>query len=249
MVEDCSNSVKIINQILSEKHNLTLVSTFADAKKYLNVRQFDLLLLDVTLPDGNGFDLYEWIKTGLNQKTPTIFLTGQNELASRLKGFELGAQDYITKPFYPEELAARIESRLKMSESELLSSRTHLCGDLKFEWNQQRVFLLQNNQEISLNLTPNEYKILSFLCENVEKIITRQEIINYVWGTSFSMSNKVINTHVSNLRKKMKTTQCEISAIEGKGYCLKINKILQLGETQMMHSIPDKSIKTDSDVA
>lgn len=218
LVEDNSEVAETLQLALANKHEISIATDLASAKNLLNKVPFDLLLLDVNLPDGNGFDLYEWIKSESQQKTPTIFLTGEGELSNRLKGFQLGAQDYITKPFYPEELLVRIDMHLKSRKNR---SGTQSFGDLKFEWNKQRVYLVTPQQpDQLLNLTPNEYKILSFLCENQTQTMTREEIVSSVWGDGFSLSNKVVNTHISNLRKKLLTSKCKIIASDKKGYSI-----------------------------
>ena len=218
LVEDCSELATAITAVLQKHHTISVAPNLTSAKKLITEKSYNLLLLDVSLPDGNGFELYQWVRENhVDRKVPIIFLTGEIDLPSRLKGLELGAHDYITKPFYSAELIQRVANHLKNSEAS--TTTLYQYGDLKFDWQQQKVFLVHNKQETLLNLTPNEYKILSFLSTSPNTEKTREEIINSVWGNGFSLSHKVINTHICNLRRKMLTTTCKIIAGE-QGYSL-----------------------------
>ena len=220
LVEDSIELATAISNTLENQHDVTLASSLEAAKSYLCKAPFGMLLLDVNLPDGNGFDLYEWTKKdSCNQSIPTIFLTDEGDLSNRLKGFELGAQDYIVKPFFSQELRARINLRLQVKAAK---TEIQNWGDLKFEWKHQRVFLTVGQQELLLSLTPNEYKILLFLCENIGQIMSRERIIDAVWGKGFSLSDKAINTHICNLRKKIQPTCCTITATDKKGYSFNV---------------------------
>jgi DNA-binding response OmpR family regulator len=220
VVEDNFELAGCIVDLLTKTHQVTHVPTVAEAKTSLIQNSYHLVLLDVELPDGSGFNLYEWIATEVRQKPPVIFLTGEVDLNNRLKGLELGAKDYILKPFYSKELVLRIEMQLKQSAP---PPTVFIFGDLKIERNQLRVFLVQSESEVPLNLTPNEFKILSLLIDKSEQNVSRDEIINNVWGQGFNLSAKAVNTHISNLRKKMQNTKCKIISSEGKGYCLHAN--------------------------
>lgn len=219
LVEDCSELAQCTLAVLSRKHSVEVAPTLNLAKQLLQKNSFDLILLDVSLPDGNGFDFPEWIQQELKLEIPIIFLTGEVDLSSRLKGLNLGAVDYVTKPYYSEELQIRVDMHLKKFPPK---PGVFTCGNLKFEWKQQKVFSIQNQHETAFDLTPNEYKILSFLCTHAGTTKSREEIIENVWGPGFKISNKVINTHISNLRKKLSSTESKIVTYEGAGYCFNV---------------------------
>lgn len=218
LVEDNTEIAQLVTMVLCQKHRLTHAESLQSAKELLTDTRFDLLIFDLNLPDGHGFDLFEWTQLQKNQKAPVIFLTGEDDVSDRIRGFELGAQDYITKPFYSAELLARVNSRLPV---EAEKSDILLYAGLKFEWKKLRAFYLEGTREHTLSLTPNEYKILFFLCENLGRSVTRTEIISNVWGEGFSLSNKVINTHISNLRKKIPADKLEILSDKSEGYFIK----------------------------
>ncbi len=217
LIEDSVELADVTQQVLSKKHVVICAEDLTAAKNILMKQKFDLILLDISLPDGSGFTLFRWLREELKNQTPIIFLTGELELSSRLTGLGLGAVDYILKPFYGEELLARIDLHLKKVSA---TSEVFVCEDLKFDWKQQRVSLIKDQSETSLNLTPNEYKILSFLSGQLDKTMSRDEIITAVWGEGYAMSEKVVNSHVSNLRKKLIGTRCKIIAFEKIGYRL-----------------------------
>lgn len=217
LLEDYTDLADALIELLGKKHEVTHASNVATAKTALNNNSFDLLIFDVSLPDGSGFDLYEHIlKT--KGRVPVIFLTGQGELGDRMKGLELGAEDYILKPFFSKELLIRVEMRLKQfaEKSDIMT-----CSDLKFEKSLMQVFLVGNDKsEQGLNLTPNEYKILLLLAGHKGEVVSRTKIVDSVWGPGFSLSDKAVNSHISNLRKKIQSSQCKLVSSEGKGYML-----------------------------
>ncbi len=218
VVEDNIELAQCVVMVLSKHHQVTHAPNLATAKSFLSELQFNLVLLDVDLPDGSGFDMYQWMKSELKWERPVMFLTGESDLTNRLKGLELGAKDYILKPFYSKELVLRIELQLKQFEPK---TNVILFADLKIEKSQLRVSLIDQKIEKPLNLTPNEFKILMMLVENTDENVSRDEIINNVWGVGFNLSAKAVNTHICNLRKKMQSKQVKIISYEGKGYCLR----------------------------
>ena len=221
IVEDSIELATALNEVFEKSHQITLAQDISSAKNLLTKSNFDLIILDVTLPDGSGFDLFSELQKNKKFKTPVIFLTGQSDLENRMKGLELGAQDYILKPFYYKELVARVEMRLHQFAK---LSNVMICGDLKFETHEHRVFLIDENNTVSksIDLTPKEYQILFLLAANKDTIIHRNKIVDSVWGEGHSLSEKAINSHISNIRKKVSSTQCKILASDGVGYILKI---------------------------
>jgi DNA-binding response OmpR family regulator len=218
-VEDLPELASLLGEELTKKYEVRHAPDLKTAQTLLESEHFDLLLLDVSLPDGSALDFYETVKTGPYGNIPVIFLTGQLELTDRIRGLELGAQDYIVKPFYSREVILRIDMRLKQFTSQ---APEFLCADLKFEKTRHQVYLIKNKNTASLNLTPNEYKILALLATNREQIFSRHKIVESVWGADTHISDKAVNSHISNLRKKIQDSVCKISS-EDKGYFLKIS--------------------------
>lgn len=221
VVEDCPDIAAGLIELFEENHRVTHARDLAEAKAKLVGTNYDLIVMDVSLPDGTGFELCEYIKKENLTKAPIIFLTGQSDLQCRMKGLELGAQDYILKPFYKKELMLRVDMRLQQFNS---AAPIMSFGDLKFEKLYQRVRIEVENSNEALNLTPSEYKILSLLAESEGKTLSRKQIVDCVWGPDFNLSEKVVNTHISNLRNKIKKSQCKILLAKGKGYFLQLNR-------------------------
>lgn len=220
LLEDLPELANVLVELLNEKYQATHVADLKSAKEVLATNEFDLLIFDVSLPDGSGFDLYESLVKEKSRKIPVIFLTGQSDLNDRMKGLALGAQDYILKPFYHKELMLRVDMRMQQFESQ---SNWLMCGSLKIDKALQRAFAVDaTGQDLALNLTPNEFKILSLLAMNKGEVISRTKIVDSVWGTDFSLSDKAVNSHISNLRKKIASAKCKITAAESKGYYLKV---------------------------
>ena len=221
IVEDSIELAEALKDLLGIKHQVTHAADILSAKKFVDSHEFDLFIFDVTLPDGSGFDLYQHVINKKLNKVPVIFLTGQADLADRMKGLELGAQDYILKPFYNKELSLRVEMRLKQSENQ---TKTVICGDLKFDKELHKVYLLDGNKaEKDLTLTPNEYKILSLLASHQGEALSRTKIVDTVWGEGFTLTDKAVNSHISNLRKKIISQKCQIVSTDNKGYMLKVS--------------------------
>lgn len=219
-VEDISELAASLSENLGQKYEVTNAADLKTAKILLEEQQFDLLLLDVSLPDGSSFDFYEGIKSGRQSQVPVIFLTGQAGLPDRMRGLELGAQDYILKPFYVKELIMRIEMRLKQVQSQ---TSVFQCGDLKFDKDNHLAFLAKSSaQPESLNLTPNEYRILFLLASHKDEVISRVSIVENVWGSNIHITDKAVNSHISNIRRKIQDSSCKITA-DGKGYRLGIS--------------------------
>ncbi len=220
LIEDNLELAEGVVTALTGKYKITHVTSLAAADKHMAETSVNVVLLDVGLPDGSGFTWYENLQKKNKKNISVLFLTGESDLDNRLKGLELGASDYIVKPFYLQELLARIEIQVRNQQSQ---NNIRYCGNLKFELALQRVYQTDDNQkEEVLNLTPNEFKILSYLSDHKEKTVSRIEIVNNVWGPGISLSDKVVNTHISNLRKKLKTDRCKIIAA-GDGYSLRIS--------------------------
>lgn len=168
--------------------------------------QMDLVILDITLPDGNGIDIFKDIKIKLN--VPVIFLTAIENEDTIVKCFELGADDYITKPFRTRELISRINRLLKKENHQSLVYKT-----IEIQTNSGRVF--KNGEEISF--TPLEYKILLMLFSNINTIITREQILDKIYDMSGNFVNdNTLTVYIKRIREKIGDDI--IKTIKGIGY-------------------------------
>lgn len=180
---------------------------------------WDLIILDVMLP---GMDGIQFLQTLRYRKvfTPVLMLSALNSIPDKVTALDYGADDYLVKPFHFDELLSRIKAltRRQQYREESLSNAELQLGNLLIKLDQYRVFL--NREE--LDLSPREYKLLNYFAENVNKTVTRTQILNAVWGISFDNHSNVVDVYVSYLRNKIeKTGDKYIYTVKGIGYLFK----------------------------
>ncbi len=193
------------------------VSAVGEGRSALSLQRdltFDLLVVDVTLPDIDGFALTTDLRHG-GDRTPVIFLTARDELRDKLAGFQSGGDDYLTKPFELAELIARIGAVAGRS-GPLRNSMEYF--DLVLDAERHEVF----RGDARVDLTPTEFRLLAYLMENAERVVSRQQILDAVWGYSGSGNSSVIENYISFLRKKIESDGAPmIRTIRGVGYTLR----------------------------
>lgn len=171
----------------------------------------DLVLLDWMLPDGQGIDLLRDLRNkGL--KVPVIFLTAKADVIDKVLGLESGANDYVTKPFEPRELLARVRLRLRSTSSQAVESDALHSGGIEVNDREKRVFY--RRQEV--NLTKMEYLLLKLFLENPGRVFSREELLNKVWGYDSYPTTRTVDNHVLQLRQKLKESYFE--TVRGIGY-------------------------------
>jgi len=176
--------------------------------------QYSLLILDVGLPDSNGFDLCKQIRRF--SEIPIIFLTARNEEIDRIVGLEIGADDYMSKPFSPRELAARVKVILKRTQSQAPTQSTS-----EFVIDEARATISYFGQ--TLNLTRYELLILKLLLQQPERVYSRQQIMDAVWSEPETSLERAVDTHIKTLRTKLKEINPEgepIKTHRGLGYSI-----------------------------
>lgn len=177
---------------------------------------FDLVILDWALPDGQGIDLLkEWRAKG--RKTPVIFLTARHELVDKVLGFEMGADDYLTKPFEPRELLVRIKARLR-SPTDVSPSRVVKRGNVVLDEDQHLV----TYRGAVVEMTRMEFQLLKLFLVNAGRVFSRDEILNQVWGFEAFPTTRTVDTHVLQLRQKLAPDLIE--TVRGVGYRLATTK-------------------------
>lgn len=183
---------------------------------------YDLILLDIMIPEMNGYEVLEHLrKQGIT--TPVIMITAKDGLDDKVKGLKLGADDYIVKPFFREELLARIEAVLRRS-GRLTDIATIKYKDLTLERKAKRIFL--KDKEIFLQ--GKQYDLLEYLISNKDTILTKEQIFDRIWGFDSDTMVSVVEVYVSNLRK----------ALKNYGYTLPIKTVRGLG---YMFSVEDEA--------
>ncbi len=217
VVEDSLTTQALIHSTLEGMGTIKCVGALAEAEEELRKTHFDLIILDVLLPDGDGFELCDRIrKTQSHAETPLIFLTGQSELDDKVRGLKLGGDDYIIKPFSPVELQARVLARLRRKPSD--QGQIRIEG-FRVDHDTQTVFFQPPGQtEINLELTRIEFKLLLFFMKNIEQIFSRADLLQKVWGENTHVSEHTVDTHISSLRKKITMCPYQVKSVVKQGY-------------------------------
>ena len=209
LVEDAESIIKGLTYSL-EKSNYKLVikTTIKDTKEYLlSNTNIDLIILDITLPDGNGFDLF--VHTIKNLKIPTIFLTAKDEEDDIVKGLDIGAEDYITKPFSTREVIARINRILLRCKKKSIIKIKDISYDM------DKLVLMKNNTPIEL--TALELKLVNLLFVNINKVVSRNVILDKIWDwTGNYVDDHTVTVYFKRIREKIGTNI--ITTIKGMGY-------------------------------
>ena len=221
VVEDSLETQIILRECLRSFEVIQATSLKA-AHEALSQYHFDLMILDIELPDGDGLKFFTALKNQSHHlEIPVVFLSSRAQTEDIVIGFQLGADDYITKPFNIFEFRARIEARLlKLKSNQHEDSHVRVL-DLFLDLEKHQVFRTSNTLEkINLNLTPLEFKILLFMARHYETVFSRDQLINHIWGNGVALGDRVVDTHISNLRKKLSQSDCLLSSVYGSGYRL-----------------------------
>ena len=209
LIEDNLSIIKGLTYYFNNNgYRLTYKTKIKDAIKYLREnKQINLIILDITLPDGNGVELYK--NEIINLKIPTIFLTAKDDEDEIVKCLNLGAEDYMTKPFSTKELLARINKIINHSQKQNKKQIKDITFDL------DKMTLYKNNIEI--NLSPLELKIINLLFANTNKVIRRDVILDKIWEwTGNDVDDHTITVYFKRIREKIGTDI--ISTVKGIGY-------------------------------
>ena len=172
---------------------------------------YDLIVMDVMMPEVNGFDAYKTIKTF--KEIPCIFLTALNEEYNKIYGFDLGSDDYVTKPFSTKELMMRIKVILKRTETKEVKDVFKIKG-LTIDENSRLVYV----DKEKVTMTNKEFELLVYLVKNKGNVISRQDIIRDVWGYQYYSDDRTLDTHIKLLRKDLKEYGEYITTLRGVGY-------------------------------
>lgn len=221
LVEDDNTIVEALSSALTF-HDYSVTSTDNSEAGYEIFRSEkpDLLILDINLPGADGFELCRKIRKE-DQNIPIVILTARVQESDKLLGFELGADDYVTKPFSAKELIARIRAVLKRAESV-----TAKRGQVPSAFGSAEIFLEQfiiKKDGEEFTLSPKEQQILKLFLENTGKVISRDEIIDKVWGDEYSPSPKTVDNFIVKLRNKIEENPKDpkhIITLHGAGYKL-----------------------------
>ena len=218
IVEDESSLCEMMQETLEkERYIVETASNFSDAKEKIELYEYDCILLDIMLPDGNGLDLLKALKT-LHKSEGVIIISAKDEIEDKVLGLELGADDYLAKPFHLAELKARIKSLIRRNQSK--GENCISFENVTLYPDQYKVTV--NNEALELNR--KEYDILHFFITRPDRVINKTMVAEAVWGDHIDQVDNFdfIYAQMKNLRKKLQSTtaEIEIKAIYGLGYKL-----------------------------
>ena len=202
--------------ISREGYEVISASSLSEARQNLESSSFSLLLLDLMLPDGSGLDLFRELKQDKSKSSmPVIILTAKDDEVDKVVGFELGADDYVTKPFSVRELILRVKAVLKrgVSKSDNVEVQRQF-GELKIDVDSHEVFV--NDEQISL--TALEFKLLRQLVDRRGRVQSRDQLLSDVWGYSSDVTTRTVDTHIKRLREKLGDMGKYVQTIRGVGY-------------------------------
>ena len=222
LVDDEAALLQMVGNLL-KKEGYHHVDTAADCKEAVQLtkeNEYQLVLLDVMLPDGDGFTLFEQIKEIKGNGLPVIFLSARDEDEARLRGLGLGADDYITKPFLPEELLLRLRAVLKRSYHIDDTAQTDRIGKALIDWGAGTI----TTEGEDYMLTAKEYALLKKLCENKGRILSINVLCDTLWPDgSYGYENSLM-VHIRHLREKLEENPLKpehLLTVRGLGYKLK----------------------------
>lgn len=222
LIEDDPNITDFMEVVLGqERYQLTIASTGMEALTAFQTISFDLALLDLGLPDIDGIDLLKILRKRMH--LPIIIISARNNEEEKVKALDLGADDYVTKPFGTNELLARIRTALRHQNVQTESLTVVENKDLKIDFEKQLVY--KKGQEI--HLTKNEYRILALMFRQLGKVVTYQTLMTEVWGP-YSDDSQTLRVNMSNIRKKIEsdTLKPEYLITEiGVGYRLRAHRL------------------------
>jgi OmpR family response regulator RpaB len=213
LIDDDERLAELLSEYF-ERFSLELTSCISPSKGLaaLNTGNFELVILDVMLPEMDGFEVCKAIRK--QSDIPIIMLTARGEVMDRVVGLELGADDYLPKPFEPRELVARIQNILKRGAQFSKDEKVLRFQDLVVDTELRQISLYNNE----LSLTSMEYQLMELFAKNSGKTFTRDEILNHMQGIDTEVYSRSVDILVSRLRQKLKPLEV-IKTVRGSGYC------------------------------
>ena len=217
IIEDEPDIRKTLEYNISrEGYSVVSASSLVEAKSQFESDSFSLILLDLMLPDGSGLDLCRDIKSDKEKSSiPIIILTAKDDEVDKVVGFELGADDYVTKPFSVRELILRMKAVLKRGEKKSDNVEVQRqFGQLSINTESHEVFVDDNE----ITLTALEFKLLCQLVDRRGRVQSRDQLLSDVWGYSAEVTTRTVDTHIKRLREKLGSMGKYVQTIRGVGY-------------------------------
>lgn len=220
VVDDEESILKLVEYNLAQAgFEVLTADNGMDALRLVRAERPDLLVLDLMLPGLGGMEVCQQLRRE-GYTTPIIMLTARDDEVDRILGLEMGADDYVTKPFSPRELVARVKAVLRRSGEEAGNAEgVYRCGDIKIDVNKYEVTIRGER----IDLTPREFELLHYLAKNMGRVLSRDHLLDKVWGYEFAGDTRIVDVHVSHLRDKLEKepkNPVYIKTVRGVGYKL-----------------------------
>ena len=210
----------IVEYLQQEGHVCEKAQTLSKAEEKIELYSYDCVIVDLGLPDGNGLEIVNKLKKQ-NSQTGIIILTAKDSISDKITGLEIGADDYMTKPFHLSELNARLKSIFRRRNFN--GSNDIVCNEITIKPDKKAVLI----NDSPITLTKKEYDLLLYFITNKNRVVTKESIAEHLWGDNIDMVDSLdfIYTHIKNLRKKMldKGSEDYIQTIYGMGYKFELN--------------------------
>lgn len=216
IIEDDRNLLENTqSQFAKAGFGVDIAATAEEGRILLDVNEYDSIVLDINLPDGNGFEICEKVREQENT-TPIIIMTARDAVSDKIKGLDLGADDYVLKPVDSQELIARVKALIRRNSKKPLPVLT--IGDLEIDTQTRRV--VRAGTEI--DLPSKEFAVLELLVRHSDEVVTRSMLMEHIWGSDFETFSNVVDVYIRNLRKKIDSGSQKklIHTIRGGGYSL-----------------------------
>lgn len=219
IVDDDENISEVINMYLkSSGYNTRIALNGKEAQMAYEEYKPDIVLLDVMIPYVDGIDVLKWIRK--QEETPVIMITAKGDTFDKVLALELGADDYIVKPFEPKELLARVKAVLRRYSSDNIKSEIIKLSDLSIDSTSYKV--IYKGEDIKM--PPKEFELLYYLANNKNKVFTREQLLCEVWGYDYPGDSRTVDVHIKRLREKLSGGESwQIETVWGVGYKFEVN--------------------------
>ncbi|MDI6647397.1 MULTISPECIES: response regulator transcription factor [Bacillus] len=219
IIDDEKEILELIHTVLTREgiDQVLTASTARDGLSLFHQEQPDLIILDIMLPDGEGYDICKQIRDVSH--VPIIFLSAKGEESDKIVGLAIGGDDYITKPFSPKEVAYRVKAQLRRSSYLQPSQEEPVIKKGPFELNEQQAELTKNGAAIEL--TPKELMLMTYFLQHPNRVISKETLYQTVWGEDFFGSDNTVMVHIRRLREKIENSPSTpefLVTVKGLGY-------------------------------
>lgn len=215
VIEDNKDYQELVQSALAQTYRVICADGGKQGVELAREIKPDLILLDISLGEIDGFEVCHLLRSQKETTTtPIIFLSSRNDSHSKVMGFDLGADDFVEKPFDPEELKARIRVRIKQHSLRKENMSVYENHGLRIDFLGHRVFI--DDKEVPFSAL--EFKLLSYFVRNPDRVLSREKILNNVWGVDTFVTDRVVDSHIRSIRKKLGAFKDHIESIYGEGY-------------------------------